>query len=198
MLKKNLLAVIAMAGLTLGITACGDSAKVHTSSQMLSALLSVSDMPKELASTPVEWYENMRKVITAPAAPWENTLDPYLCAEAGTPAALTKEQAQLELTGGSVMQILLSSSDAKALYKGLDDGYKKCVAGTTPAYTALTTGPDVGDESATYKTDQGVVTIARFGKDVMILKWWVGSFYSQVAADYPGIVTKAADKVEAL
>lgn len=198
MLKKNLMAAIALAGLALGVTACADSAKVHTSSQMLSALLSVSDMPKELASTPVEWYENMRKVITAPAAPWENTLDPYLCSEAGTPAALTKEQAQLELTGGSVMQILLSSSDAKSLYKGLDDGYKKCVAGTTPTYTALATGPDVGDESATYKTDQGVVTIARFGKDVMILKWWVGSFYDQVAADYPGIVKKAADKVEAL
>lgn len=198
MLKRTLLIAFGMVGLVVGATGCGDSAKVHTSSEMLTALLSVSDMPKELGSTPVEWNENMRKVITAPAAPWENTLDPYLCAEAGTPAALTKEQAQLELTGGSLMEILLSASDAKDLYKGLNDGYKKCIAGTTPTYTALTTGPSVGDESATYKSTQGVVTIARFGKDLMILKWWVGSYYDQVATYYPGIVTDAAKKVEAL
>ena len=199
MLKPRVIIAIAVAGLSMGATACSDNGgTVHTGTELLPALLSVSDMPTQIASQPVEWNENMRKVIAAPTAPWENTLDPYLCSEAGTPAALTKEQAQLELTGGSVMEILLSDSKSADLYKELKDAYGKCTGTTTPAYTALTGATEVGDESASYKSTQGVVTIARFGKDIMILKWWVGSFYDQAASYYPGIVTKAADKVEAL
>lgn len=199
MVRKRWIAALCCTALVMGVTACSNtSGTVHASNDLLPALLSVGDMPTEMASTPVEWTENMRKVIPNPTPPWENTLDPYLCTEAGTPTALTKEQAQLELTGGSVMEILLSDSKAKDLYIGLDDAYKKCTGTTTPAYSTLTGAPMVGDESASYKTAQGVVTIARFGKDIMILKWWVGSFYDQVASYYPGIVTKAADKVDAL
>ena len=198
MAKSKLIAIAGIACLTFGLVSCGDNAKVHTANELLPALLTVSDMPAELNSTPVEWHENMRTVITNPSAPWENTLDPYLCSEAGTPAALTKQQAQLELTGGSVMEILLSSSDAKNLYSELDDAYKKCAGTTTLAYVALPNFDVVGDESATFKSAKGVVTITRVGHDIMILKWWVGEYYEQVADDYPGIVDKAVEKLKAL
>lgn len=183
--------------MAMGMPSCGDNgSSTHTSDEMLSSLLSVSD----LSFFPAEWEfeENMRIVVPSPAPPWENTLDPYLCPEAGTPVALTMEQAQLELTGGSVMEILLSAKNAKSLYSELNDAYGKCVAGTSTAYTALPNPPTVGDESASYKTERGVVTIARFGTDLMILKWWVGKYYDQVSSYYPTLVTAAAEKVAKL
>lgn len=178
----------------IGMASCGDSnSSVHSSTEMKSALLEVKDLnffPSEW-----EWEENMRKVIDNPVAPWENTLDPYLCPEAGTPKALTAEQAQLELTGGSVMEILLSSKDAKDMYTELNDAYGKCVTGTSTSYTALVSAPAVGDESASYRTKRGVVTIARFDKDLMILKWWVGDYWDKVSNYYSPLVSAAAKKV---
>lgn len=196
--RKTLMSTIGLTGLLLGMSACGGGTSTHTASELLPALLTVGDLPAELNGTPVEWYENMRKVITSPAPPWENTLDPYLCAEAGTPAILAKDQAQLELTGGSIMQILVSSKDAKDLYIELDDAYKTCDGTATPSYAELIDFEEVGDESSTYKSGQGVVTIARVGNDIMILKWWVGEFYDQVADSYPGIVDTAIGKIESL
>lgn len=195
MFKARMLTGLACMGLALGLSACGDdSAKVHTSSDLLPALLTVEDV----ASIPLEWEENMRKVIPNPTPPWENTLDPYLCTEAGTPAVLTKEQAQLELTGGSVMETLVSSKEAKDLYTELEGAYQKCITGTSLVYAPLVGAPDVGDESATFKSDLGVVTLARFGNDLMILKWWVGAYYDQVSTYLPTLITKASNKVQAL
>lgn len=191
--------MVAVVSLLTGLGACSDDDKgatIHSGTQLLPALLTVDDLsffPSEW-----QWEENMRKVIPNPTPPWENTLDPYLCPEAGTPAILTKEQAQLELTGGSVMEILVSADNAPDLYSELDAAYGKCPTGASTAYTSLADPPKVGDESASYRTERGVVTIARFGKDVMILKWWVGKYFDQVSSYYPNLVTTAADKVDTL
>lgn len=200
MLKHKWLYSVGIASLMFSVSGCGHQVRdvVHSPSELLPALLTVSDMPTELASTPVEWYENMRKVISDPAPPWENTLDPYLCDEAGVPAALTHDQVQLELTGGSIMEILLSADNAIDLYRELKDAYITCAGDTTPSYTRLEDIEEVGNESVTYKSADGIVTIAVFENNIMILKWWVGEFYDRVAGDYPGIVATAASKVEAL
>lgn len=190
--------LLVLSALALTVASCGGGAPTRSTDELLPALLTVSEMPAELASQPVEWYENMRKEIDNPSPPWEDTLDPYLCPDAGTPTALTKPQVQLELTGGSIMEILLSSKGAEALYSELEDAYGKCDSPNDPAYVPLTGIDAVGDESASFRSDRGVVTIARFGNDIMILKWWVGDFYEQVAADYPDIVATAAAKVEDL
>jgi hypothetical protein len=194
MRSRTLTHTLAALTLAVGLVACSESkSSVHSSTEMQSALLEV----KDLSFFPSEWQweENMRKVIPTPVAPWENTLDPYLCPEAGTPKVLTTEQAQLELTGGSVMEILLSSKDAKTLYGELKDAYGKCIAGTSTAYTPLDSAPTAGDESASYRTQRGVVTIARFDKDLMILKWWVGDYWPQVNKYYPNLVAAATKKV---
>lgn len=191
MRSRTLTHMLAALALTIGLVSCSDSnSSVHSSTEMQSVLLEV----KDLSFFPSEWQweENMRKVIPAPV---ENTLDPYLCPEAGTPKALTTEQAQLELTGGSVMEILLSSKDAKSMYSELKDAYGKCIAGTSTAYTPLESAPTAGDESASYRTKQGVVTIARFDKDLMIFKWWVGDYWPQVSKYYPTLVATAAKKI---
>lgn len=71
----------------------------------------------------------------------------------------------------------------------------KCIAGTSTAYTPLDSAPTAGDESASYRTKQGVVTIARFDKDLMILKWWVGDYWDKVSNYYSPLVSAAAKKV---
>jgi hypothetical protein len=190
---RRLVLGAAVVGLAVLATGCGDdeSTDLHTNDELVGALLTVDDV----AFIPAEWEENTRAFVESPTPPYEGTLDPYLCAEAGTPAMLTMPQAQLELTGGSVMETLLSSTDAEALYDELDAAYQACGAGTSPAYEPLDGVPAVGDESASYRSDLGVVTIARFGTDLMVLKWWVGDYFDEAIDSYPQLVTTAADRV---
>jgi hypothetical protein len=58
--------------------------------------------------------------------------------------------------------------------------------------------PSVGDASASYRGELGVVTIARFGTDVMLLKWMVGENFDQGIQYYPQLVTTAAERVNSL
>lgn len=55
----------------------------------------------------------------------------------------------------------------------------------------------MGDVSASFSSELGFVTIARFGNTVMILKWMVADFADQAIEYYPQIVTAAADKIAA-
>lgn len=185
-------------GLAGTMTACGDdnSTALPSDNKVLSALLSVDD----LDFLPAEWEfeENMRTMVDSPVAPWENTLDPYLCAEADVPAALTRKQAQLELTGGSVMEIIIPARDAADLYDDFAAAYAQCDSASTLPYASLNGVPAVGDESMSYQSSLGVVTIARFDTQLMIFKWWVGEYWSQVSQYYPQLVTAAADKLEDL
>jgi hypothetical protein len=109
--------------------------------------------------------------------------------------AIILRQAQLELTGSSVMETLLASKDAKGIYSELDAAYKACGAGTSLVYEPLADVPSVGDVSASYRSELGVVTIARFGTDLMVLKWMVGNSFDQAIALYPQLVTAAAARV---
>jgi hypothetical protein len=175
--------------------ACGDddesATAVHTAEELTGALLTIEDV----SFIPADWEENARGVVERPAPPYEGTLDPYLCAEAGTPALLTMPQAQLELTGGSVMEVLVATEDAERLYEELDAAYQACGADSSLPYEPLSGVPSPGDAAASYRSDLGVVTIARFGTDVMILKWWVGEYYDEAESYYPDLVTVAADRV---
>lgn len=194
--SRRLTTTFAALGLLVVAQGCSDDdgAVVHSPAALRDALLTVDDV----VFIPAEWEENMRLVVEDPSPPWENVLDPYLCTEAGTPAALTLDQAQLELTGGSVMETLLSSEDADDLYDELNDAYLACDETSSLPYSVLNDGPAVGDESATYRSSLGVVTVARFGTDLMILKWWIGDFFDQTIQYYPDLVAAAATKVRAI
>ena len=187
-----------VAGLASAMTACGDDdgTSLPSDNKVLGALLSVDD----LGFLPDEWEfeENMRTMVDSPVAPWENTLDPYLCAEADVPAALTRKQAQLELTGASVMEIIIPARDANDLYDDFTTAYAQCGATSSLPYVSLAGVPAVGDESMSYQSSLGVVTIARFDTQLMVLKWWVGDYWSQVSQYYPQLITAAADKLEDL
>lgn len=186
--------LLAMGGLAVLSVGCGDDEPAtHTTDQLLGALLTVDDVTYIPGMDSVE--ENMRAVVENPAPPWENTLDPYLCTEAGTPMVLTLPQAQLELTGVSVMETLVASKDAEGLYSELDAAYKACGAASSLAYEPLAGVPSVGDESASYRSELGVVTIARFGTDLMVLKWMVGDYWDQAGQYYEQMVTTAAKHV---
>jgi hypothetical protein len=194
---RTWLAGISCLSIALGAVACGDddeATPVHTPDELLGALLTLDDV----AFIPADWEENARAVVERPTPPYEGTLDPYLCSEAGTPALLTMPQAQLELTGGSVMEVLVAADDAGTLFQELDAAYGACDADSSVPYEPLSGIPSVGDESASYRTESGVVTIARFGTDLMILKWWAGEFYDDVAGYYPELVTTAAARVSGL
>jgi hypothetical protein len=93
---------------------CGDDEPdVHSTTQLLGALLTVDDVK----FIPTASEENTRAVVEGPNLPADGNLDPYLCSEAGIPMILTLPQAQLELTGSSVMEILVASKDAKGMYR---------------------------------------------------------------------------------
>jgi hypothetical protein len=188
-----MIGLLALAGVAAFTSACGDdgSKSLHTNEQLRGALLTVADV----SFIPAEWEENMRDVVEAPKPPFEGTLDPYLCSEAGIPRMLTMPQAQLELTGGSAMEILLSSKDAPTLYNELDAAYKACGAGTSLEYKVLDGVPSIGDQSASYLSERGFVTIARFDTDLMVLKWLVGDFADQSIQYYPKMMTTAAKRV---
>ncbi len=189
---RRVCALFALTGLTVFAGGCGDDEPdVHNADLLLGALLTVEDV----TFIPTESQENMRDVVAAPAAPFDGTLDPYLCSEAGVPMALTLPQAQLELTGSSVMEILLASKDATGLYSELDGAYQACGAGTSLVYQPVADVPSVGDQSASYRSELGVVTIARFGTDLMVLKWWVGDSLDEAIGLYPQLVTTAAGRV---
>lgn len=191
----HLTTLLAVAGLAMFTIGCGDEAPtVHTPEELLDALLTVDDV----AFIPADWQENTREVVEAPEAPFDGTLDPYLCSEAGIPAALTLPQAQVELTGADLMEILLGSKDAASLYEELDAAYQACGAGTSLVYEPLEGVPSVGDESASYVSDLGFVTIARVGTDLMVLKWLIQGDVDEGMPYYPQLVTTAADKVTAL
>lgn len=192
---SRLSSLVALSGLLAFAGGCGDDEpNVHTADQLVDALLTVEDV----AFIPTESEENTRAVVEAPTPPFDGTLDPYLCSEAGVPMAVTLPQAQLELTGSSVMEILLASKDAEGLYHELDAAYQACGAGTSLVYEPLADVISVGDQSASYRSELGVVTIARFGTDLMVLKWWVGEYFDQLIELYPQLVTAAAERVTAL
>jgi hypothetical protein len=191
----RLCVLLGLTGLVMVAAGCADDEPdVHSADQLRGALLTVEDV----TFIPAESQENMRAVVKAPTPPFDGTLDPYLCSEAGVPMAATLPQAQLELTGSSVMEILLASKDAEGLYNELDAAYQACGAGTSLVYEPLADMPSVGDQSASYRSELGVVTIARFGTDLMVLKWWVGEFFDQAIELYPQLVTTAAERLTAL
>lgn len=180
------------------LAACGDdqSGSMHTPDELLGVALTVDDM--SFAPSDWEWEENMRKVIEAPTPPWDGTLDPYLCSGATIPAVLLLDQVQVELTGGSVMEVLVSTDDAEKQFDLLDDAYQSCGPESSLVYEPLADVPAVGDESVSYRSRLGALTIARFGNDLMILKWWVGEYFDDVSSYYDDLVAVAASRVESL
>jgi hypothetical protein len=180
----------------LALTACDDDepqSRIDTQ-QLVSALVTIDDV----SFVPLDWEENTRAVVEAPVAPFDGTLDPYLCSEAGVPSALLLPQAQLELTGGGLMEILLVSDDATALYDELAAAYSSCGETSSLAYAPLAGVPAVGDESDSFSSELGFVTIARFGDTLMIVKWMVGENTEEAMEYYPQLVTTAVGKIAEL
>lgn len=180
------------------LAACADdeSGITHSPDELLGVALTVDDM--SFAPSDWEFEENMRKVIEAPTPPWDGTLDPYLCSGAAIPPVLLLDQVQVELTGGSVMQVLVSTDDAEQQFDLLDDAYQSCESDSSLAYEPLTGVPALGDESVSYRSRLGALTIARFGNDLMILKWWVGEYFDDVSSYYDDLVNVAATRLETL
>lgn len=189
----------AVAVLTVVAAGCGDdtaTTDLHSLEQLLGALLTVDDvgfipdLPEEFDDDP-KWVE-------APIAPWEGTLDPVLCTEAGTPAALTPPQAQTELAGITLMQVLLSSSEAGELFDDLAAAYAACDADSSLEHAPLADVPAIGDESESYRGDLSLATIARLCNDALILRWMVQADTDLAIPYYPQMLNTTASKITAL
>jgi hypothetical protein len=136
--------------------------------------------------------------VEAPVAPWDGTLDPVLCAEAGTPEVLTLPQAQAELAGINLMQVLVSSSDAADLFDELAAAYAACGNDSSLPYVPLADAPVIGDESESYRCELGLATIARFGTDILILRWMVQADTDLAIPFYPEMLNTTAAKITAM
>jgi hypothetical protein len=191
--------VFAAAVLTIVAAGCGDDAAPadrRSAEQLLGALLTVDDVAF-IPGLP-EDFDDDPKWVEAPAAPWDGTLDPVLCSEAGTPSALTLPQAQTELAGINLMEVLLSSSDAGKLFDELAAAYTACDTDSSLPYAALADAPAIGDESESYRCELGLATIARFGNDVLILRWMVQADTDLAIPYYPEMLNTIAAKITAL
>lgn len=191
--------LLVVAGLAVFIVGCGDDEKttdLHSKDQLLGALLTVDDVAF-IPGLPDD-FDADTKWVEAPKSPREGILDPILCNEAGTPSALTLPQAQVELAGINLMEVLLSSSNAGKLFDELVAAYATCGADSSLAYEQLAGAPAAGDESQSYRCKLGLVTIARFGNDLLILRWMVQFDTDLAIPYYPQMVTTVADKITAL
>jgi hypothetical protein len=178
---------------------CGDDAAtpdLHSSEELLGALLTVEDVGF-IPDLPEDFDDDPRWVA-APIAPWDGTLDPVLCAEAGIPSALMLPQAQTELAGINLMEVLLSSSEAGKLFDELAAAYTACDADSTLEYAPLVDAPAIGDESESYRCELGLATIARFGDDILMLRWMVQADTDLAIPYYPQMLATTAAKITAL